>query len=144
MTHKKMLTFILSNKLMIQKQSYTLYKEQNTNLVKENINVSFFWSVMGMSWVVTHLLPQFIACRGTIFFFTGICILSNNRKRSSWLLTVASTLSICCSQVQHSQLEMRTEKFTHLWKHKPTIFQSETYYQCNRDCMLLVRHSTFW
>lgn len=44
---------------MIQKQSYTLYKEQNTNLVKENINVLFFLSVMGMS---SHTFTTIVYC----------------------------------------------------------------------------------
>lgn len=60
-------------------------------------------------YVQSHLLPYFTAC-GSTYIFTGICTLSNDRKRSSWLLTVASTLSICCSQVQHSQLKMNNRK----------------------------------
>lgn len=54
---ENILTCILSNKLMTQKQSYTLYKEQNTNLVKKNINVLFVLSVMGMSsHIYYHIL----------------------------------------------------------------------------------------
>lgn len=134
---ENILTCILSNKLMTQKQSYTLYKEQNTNLVKKNINVLFVLSVMGMSsHIYYHIL---LLVEAQIFLQVFVHCQMIEKEAVGFLLLPPPCPS---AAVKSSTANWKW------WQKKLHIFGNINLqcssYQCNRDCILLVRHRTIW